>query len=307
MKAQAASQIFFKFRVAVPASTSEAQLPCMMSLMAFSDIDEEQPSRMDYGKEKLGGPFTEEEVEDVKTVLRLIPLVICLSLSLGALEIHPKVILFNDDIFWLLDQEIISWLFPVLLIPLYQLLLYRCFHSCSPSMLQCISAGLFMCTLGYILLSALGVVGVIVSDDVQRYFSCTALAGNTTNPGDQIEWYWKLCPFILYSIGGTITAVLLFEFVIAQSPDKMKGLVMGIAISFRGLIRLMGITLVSFTLCTDLMISLVLVVLFVVFLVLSKCYTLRERNREINIQAIVEEHYERYMDQEEEYMRQQHY
>ena len=38
-------------------------------------------------------------------------------------------------------------------------------------------------------------------------------------------------------------------------------------------------------------------------LVLSKCYTLRERNREINIQAIVEEHYERYMDQEEEYMR----
>ena len=36
------------------------------------------------------------------------------------------------------------------------------------------------------------------------------------------------------------------------------------------------------------------VVLFVVFLILSKWYTLRERNREINIQAIVEEHYERY-------------
>ena len=59
----------------------------------------------------------------------------------------------------------------------------------------------------------------------------------------------------------------------------------------------------QFTLCYDLTISLVLVVLFVVFLVLSKRYTLRERNREINIQAIVEEHYERYMDQEEEYMR----
>ena len=44
---------------------------------AFTYIDEEQPTRMDYGKEKFGGPFTEEEVEDVKTVLRLIPLVIC--------------------------------------------------------------------------------------------------------------------------------------------------------------------------------------------------------------------------------------
>ena len=46
-----------------------------------------------------------------------------------------------------------------------------------------------------------------------------------------------------------------------------------------------------------------LAVVFVVFLILSKWYTLRERNREINIQAIVEEHYERYMDQEEEYER----
>ena len=45
---------------------------------AFTYIDEEQPTRMDYGKEKFGGPFTEEEVEDVKTVLRLLPLVICL-------------------------------------------------------------------------------------------------------------------------------------------------------------------------------------------------------------------------------------
>ena len=51
---------------------------------AFTYIDEEQPTRMDYGKEKFGGPFTEEEVEDVKTVLRLLPLVICLSLSCGA-------------------------------------------------------------------------------------------------------------------------------------------------------------------------------------------------------------------------------
>ena len=51
--------------------------------------------------------------------------------------------------------------------------------------------------------------------------------------------------------------------------------------------------------------TILLVAVFVVFLVLSKCYTLRERNREINIQAIVEEHYERYMDQEEEYMREQ--
>ena len=62
-----------------------------------------------------------------------------------------------------------------------------------------------------------------------------------------------------------------------------------------------------FTLCFDLLNAVPLVVLFAVFLLLSKWYTLRERNREINIQAIVEEHYERYMDQEEEYLRERHY
>ena len=275
---------------------------------AFTYIDEEQPTRMDYGKDKFGGPFTEEEVEDVKTVLRLLPLVICLSLGVSVLEVSPKIYLFNDDHRSIaLNRAIPNWLFPVLLIPLYQLLLYRLFRSCSPSMLQCIGAGLFICTLGHILLSALGVVGVIVSEGVQRYSSCIALADNATYPGNQMEWYWKVDPTILYGIGKTIITVLLFEFMIAQSPDKMKGLVIaGMSLVCRGFVFLMTVNFVhlTFTLCFDLSISLVLVVLFVVFLVLSKRYTLRERNREINIQAIVEEHYERYMDQEEEYMRQ---
>ena len=281
---------------------------CPERRSAFTYIDEEQPTRMDYGKDKFGGPFTEEEVEDVKTVLRLLPLVICLSLNVNILEISPTIYLFNDDgKILILNVAIVSWLFPVLLIPLYQLLLSCFFHSCSPSMLQCIGAGLFMSTLGYNLLTALGVVGVIVSDDVQRYLSCTALAPNATNPGDHLEWYRKLGPCILYGVGKTIINLLFFEIIVAQSPDKMKGLVMGIALAFRGIVTLITVKDSQFTLCYDMTISLVLVVLFVVFLVLSKRYTLRERNREINIQAIVEEHYERYMDQEEEYMRQQHY
>ena len=65
---------------------------------AFTYIDEEQPTRMDYGKEKFGGPFTEEEVEDVKTVLRLLPLVICLSLQCFSFRMLVlDVYLFKDD------------------------------------------------------------------------------------------------------------------------------------------------------------------------------------------------------------------
>ena len=44
---------------------------------ALTYWEEEAPSRLDLGKEKYGGPFTEEEVEDVKTFFRIVfPLII---------------------------------------------------------------------------------------------------------------------------------------------------------------------------------------------------------------------------------------
>ena len=46
---------------------------------AFTYWEEDIPSRVDLGKSKYGGPFTAEQVEDVKTILRL--LVIIMSLS----------------------------------------------------------------------------------------------------------------------------------------------------------------------------------------------------------------------------------
>ncbi len=39
---------------------------------AFTYCEDEQPSRIDLGKSKYGGPFTNEEVEDVKTFLRML-------------------------------------------------------------------------------------------------------------------------------------------------------------------------------------------------------------------------------------------
>ena len=45
---------------------------------ALTYWEENYPSRLDLGKEKYGGPFSEEEVENVKTILRLIPLFVCI-------------------------------------------------------------------------------------------------------------------------------------------------------------------------------------------------------------------------------------
>ena len=45
---------------------------------AFTFWEEDIPRRIDLGKNKYGGPFTNEEVEDTKTFFRILPLLLCL-------------------------------------------------------------------------------------------------------------------------------------------------------------------------------------------------------------------------------------
>ena len=146
------------------------QLPERRS--AFTYIDEEQPTRMDFGKEKFGGPFTEEEVEDVKTVLRLNPLVICLSFFSGAKISPDNLLVANTKIKSFIDAGMITCLLPLLLFPLYRFLLHRFIHRYTPSMLNSLTIGMVLYLVGYIALEALVVKGVLDSDDVQSYLSC---------------------------------------------------------------------------------------------------------------------------------------
>ena len=46
---------------------------------AFTYCDDEKPSRIDYAKERYGGPFTTEQVEDVKAFLNILGLLLTLG------------------------------------------------------------------------------------------------------------------------------------------------------------------------------------------------------------------------------------
>ena len=46
---------------------------------AFTYCEDELPSRLDLGKEKYGGPFTTEQVEDVKAFLGILTLLLTLG------------------------------------------------------------------------------------------------------------------------------------------------------------------------------------------------------------------------------------
>ena len=116
---------------------------------ALTYWEENYPSRLDLGKEKYGGPFYEEEVENVKTVLRQIPLLICI---VGG---H----LF-DDVKWTsyfthisnesdlpffscaISKNMVTNLVTAVFLFLYQLVIYRCSCKYIPSMLKRIGIGL---------------------------------------------------------------------------------------------------------------------------------------------------------------------
>ena len=85
---------------------------------------------MDFGKHKFGGPFTEVEVEDVKTFLRLIPLIVCFILSVSiARNVQIDFLKPGNWINDVVSFGMRSWMFSLILIPFYCLLLYYVFHK----------------------------------------------------------------------------------------------------------------------------------------------------------------------------------
>ena len=83
--------------------------------------------------------------------------------------------------------------------------------------------------LGYVLLKTLRILA-IESDGVltHEYISCSMNITSLAAIADNIMWYWKVGPLILFDVGHTIAGILLIEFIIAQSPYRMKGIAIGI-------------------------------------------------------------------------------
>ena len=274
---------------------------------AFTYIDEEEPSRLDYGKHKFGGPFTEEEVEDVKTFFRLLPLL----LSIFGASINSKVYdnKFSSTAFEL--HYMIAMMLPILLIPAYRFIMFPLLRNRIPSLIKRAGAGLVIMLIGNLLNLTVDTIGHLHSNNTQCMFSDTSHGSANSLP---IPLYWLLISDTVTGVGHTLATCSSLEFIMAQSPNKLRGVMMGVAtvlVDF-GLLVHYGLKQVvkHFSNATPscgfyyyLVLSILLILSLVLFTIAAKRYKLRERDRHVNIQAIAEEHYERYFDQEEEYMR----
>ena len=294
--------------------TRKNKCPRLRSALTY--IDEEHPSRIDFGKHKFGGPFTEEEVEDVKTVYRLTPLLVAAFGVSFTLEMNDQLglhAILTTKITFMCVQNLKRTVFnitPIILIPFYRFILYPLVHKYVPSILKIMGMGLSLCLLVTVIELNLLSIGHFYSNASHCIFDDLTVTGTLPIP-----LYWVLIIDFVNGVGVVLVMCSLFEMVIAQTPNRMRGIMMGVVIVMLGFGTLCNTifakTFKQFLLTASpscvfyyyLVLSLLLLLILIVFVILAKRYKLREREKHINIQAIVEEHYERYFDQEEEYMR----
>ena len=270
---------------------------------ALTYWEESAPSRLDLGKDKYGGPFTEEEVEDVKTVLRFCPLLVCLSVITVA-TIVPRSLdhgtnmiecsAFNESP--MLSLIVVAIILLITL--LYKTFFSRFCHRCIPSMLKRIGLGLCI-----VLLSLL----VYIPIDVVNYktvSNCPTTFERSTTNTILILSFRVLC-----DTGSIIAVAVSMELTVAQSPVNMRGLMVGLWFCYAfvsGLlvyaIRMSLNQVHSHCVLYSHVIAAVYVLLVTaIYCILARCYKLRVRNEVYNIHHVVATTYDRYIQQSDEY------
>ena len=280
---------------------------------ALTYWEENFPSRVDLGKEKYGGPFTEEGVENVKTFLMLISLTFVVSLVGLAIHVDSQYLHMNRNKFFVKcfvsDESVIADLIVAIGIPIFHLILkpifFRYLHRISLSMLKLIGLSFVLNLTGCIGLSVIELVGHRMNPNATCLFDEPV----SVIP---IDYDWALLLMILRGTGTIITTLTILKFIIAQSPRQMKGLLYGCFYAFNGVAKMFGYNLhrpfkllyhttPSCGFYYYLTQSIILIFILILFIIVSKWYKLRTRNNPINVNLIVADHVEKYINQRKEH------
>ena len=232
---------------------------------AFTYCEENLPSRIDFGKSKYGGPFTTEQVEDVKTFLRLLPVL------LAGCAVGGQIIA-NNGIDWYqlkmllrfpnehyqrtecYSETLFTQMFyysTVIIIPLYELLLH-------PTLNKCFSriklhwkfvVGVIMQVAKFISLMLIQVVA-----RYNYYFQVNSGQNETNIVGcmfnesrsalsSSLDYRWTAIPTFFHSISMALIFIGGFEFLCAQVPYSMKGLIFGTTYGLGAISTAFGLSL----------------------------------------------------------------
>ena len=213
---------------------------------AFTYCENEPPSRIDFGKSKYGGPFTTEQVEDVKTFLRFVILVFVASVIFSVIYaswqlqyriFHTLADTSNSEGNSLLskcfsNEVFINYLSSsgVIVLPLYEFFFYPLFHRCL-EMVKSSWTFIFGILLLMGKITAVLVIEVVVRhsylENTNYNSTIPCLDHGTLNTGVNI--WWMAIPFLLDSLSLYVLSIRGLGFIVSQTPYSMRGLLMGTA------------------------------------------------------------------------------
>ena len=247
---------------------------------AFTYCEDEWPSRLDLGKQKYGGPFTVEQVEDVKAFLGIlkvlvfiVPLFMLKFVSesmLPRFAIHRHIFFmppgnnsFHSSGHMIRIEGIIHYLFlssgllsPLLVVvslPLYIFLLrpFITYHipGLLKTILKRIGIGLFLIILSLLCALAMDVVVHERNSNQLCMFSLnhtTHIVNESTSYRPRLyqNVYFFISQHVLSALYNMLIDIAVFEFIASQSPYAMKGLLIGVLFSLRILAQALGIFMV---------------------------------------------------------------
>ena len=297
---------------------------------AFTYWEDKPYSRIDLGKNKYGGPFTIEQVEDVKTFFRILavfgfctPIFILfsglhtlfysqyfdnqflLSLKNNSVAKHIKSCYYEN---FALNFDYITIVF---LVPVIEFTLYPLLMKCPCCINFSIRARFLLGIFVFILyeLHLLGIELVVTQTSDLHNSTCFYYVNSET-----VSLYWLIPPKVLYGIATYIILTSSLEFIASQAPYSMRGLLYGIGILLYGLSAALS------TLCSLLVkisrkyytksngancelwlygcILFLTIVLLCAGFIFNKRYTLRRRDEDLpNEQKFAVVYYEKYLSQ----------
>ena len=233
--------------------------------MSHSTYSDEEPSRLDFAKEKYGGPFKTEQVEDVKTFVRVLVILLALG-PLFALEVPvgPVLPIFIQHVIEhrngayancspqkiILDVYSLKSLLSVIIFPIYVWLIYSVLRHCIPKIFTRIKVGAVALILGLMGMFLIELLGhVFYSKHHDDRVTCMFTRHSNHSSNLDLPWSVNLAPGFLTQAGITVIITTTFEFISAQSPHSMKGLLFGVMFAIRGVFHLFAaVTILPFSL-----------------------------------------------------------
>ena len=285
---------------------------------AFTYCEDELPSGLDLGKEKYGGCFTTEQVEDVQAFYGILKVLfnfgVVFFLDFAADSILPLFSLhvtpINLDVFQetynatlieliFFNTGLLSPLLIVTCIPLYLCLLRPFISQYVPGMLKRMGLGMFLVLLSLITTFAMDTAAHLESQNHVCMFVFHPYDSDYPslhNPA------LLLIQLTLSALSHMLIYTAVFEFICSQSPHSMKGLLIGVLYAIRGFYQLVAALLVlpfafssiqtiSCGFWYYLMNIVIGVVALLVYMCVAKRYRYRERDEFCNVHQYAENYY----------------